>query len=276
LASELLTLFVFLQSLRLFGLPPAYVLLYWLNPLVIFETFSRGHMDALLVTPLLLCCLAVRRGAPGLAGAALGLAAAIKVWPLMLLPIFLRRFAGAPRAVALVLAATTIVFVLLTLPLLTSINLSHSGLSAYAAEWQRDAFLFRLIESTLAAIGFGEGGAARLVVAGLVGIAAIGLALPTDREGRHAPRRALGLILILLALSPTAYSWYAIWAFALLPLVPSLGAALLAAGGALYLLSFPNALTGTQAPLLLLSLQIFVPALIHFASNRHARSAGHA
>ena len=96
------------------------------------------------------------------------------------------------------------------------------------------------------------------------------LALRPDAQAAHAPARALTLVMILLALSPTAYPWYVIWAAALLPLAPSLGAALLAAGGAIYLLRFPNALTGAEPPFLMLGAQIALPLAVHLMMRRRA------
>ncbi len=264
------TLWLLLRALAAFGAPASLSLLYWLNPLVIAQTFSTAHMDALIAPPLIAAFLAARTGRPALAGAALGLAAGIKLWPLLLAPILFRRFLLAPWALARAVAATTTVSVILLAPLFLAAGASDSGLAAYASEWRRGAFLFVLMEQVAALVTVDADAFARLAAAGLCGAAALVLALRPDAQAAHAPARALTLVMIILALSPTAYPWYAVWGAALLPLAPSLGAALLAAGGAIYLLRFPNALTGAEPPFLLLGAQIALPLAVHLMMRRRA------
>ena len=256
------------RILPAFGLAPAWLLLYWLNPLVIAQTFSGAHMDALIVPPLIAALWASRRARPGLAGAALGLAAGIKLWPLALAPILLRRFAGNGRALALALAAMTVVAAISWAPMLASADQRDSGLFVYAAEWTRNAFVFAAIEQAFGVFMTDPGAPARLVVAARAAAAAIALAAKPDSDGALAPARALTFVMILLALSPTAYPWYVIWAAAFLPFAPSLGAALLAAAGAIYMLRFPNALTGETPPVLLLGAQTALPLAIHLYTTR--------
>jgi alpha-1,6-mannosyltransferase len=262
------TLLLLLRALAAFALPPSFSLLYWLNPLVIAQTFSGAHMDALIAGPLIAAFLAARAGRPAFAGGALGLAVGVKIWPLLLAPIIFRRFLRAPRALALAAGAAGLTSLILLAPLLLAASATDSGLFAYATEWQRGAFLFVLMEKAAAIVGVDGGAAARLAAATLCGGAALLLGRTPDDEGRRAPARALTLVMILLALSPTAYPWYAVWAAALLPLSPSLGAALLAAGGAVYMLRFPNSLTGTAPPFLLLGAQIALPLAIHLLMRR--------
>lgn len=262
------TLFLLWRALAAFGAPASLSLLYWLNPLVIAQTFSAAHMDALIAPPLIIAFLAARRAMPALAGGALGLAVGVKLWPLLLAPILFRRFLRAPRALAIAVAATAASSAVLLAPLLLAAPASDSGLAAYAAEWRRGAFLFVLIEHFAAAFAADAGALARVAAAMLCGGAAFFLAGRPDDEGKLAPARALTLVMILLALSPTAYPWYVIWAAALLPLAPSLGAALLAVGGAIYMLRFPNDLTGSEPPFILLGAQIALPLAVHLAMRR--------
>lgn len=272
LAAESVSLLLLLRVLPAFGVAAAWSLLYWLNPLVIAQTFSGAHMDALIVPPLLTALWAARRAKPGLAGAAIGIAAGIKLWPLALAPILLRRFAGNARALARALAAMALVAALSLAPLLAGAKESDSGLFAYTAEWTRNAFLFAAVEQALGAFMADPGALARIVIAALTAAAAIALALKPDSDGALAPARALTFVMILLALSPTAYPWYVIWAAAFLPFAPGAGAALLAAGGAIYMLRFPNSLTGDAPPFLLLALQTAVPLAVHlYTAQRGAR-----
>jgi hypothetical protein len=264
-----------LRVLPAFGFAAFWSLLYWLNPLVIMQTFSGAHMDALLVPPLLAALWAARTARPALAGAALGLAAGIKLWPLALAPILFRCFAARPRALAISGAATAVVAAASLAPLLASAGHGNSGLSAYAADWARNAFVFAALEQGIGTLGADPGALARAIAAGLVGAVALALALKPDSGAAFAPARALTFVMVLLVLSPTAYPWYGVWAAALLPFAPSLGAALLAAGSAVYLLRFPNALTGAEPPFLLLGLQTALPLAVHlYAERLRTRRAG--
>lgn len=268
LVVEASSLVLLARVLPAFGLAPAWSLLYWLNPLVIAQTYSGAHMDALIVPPLIAALWAARRARPGLAGAALGLAAGIKLWPLALAPILLRRFAGSARALAPALAAMTAVAALSWAPILASADHRDSGLFAYAAEWTRNAFVFAAIEQAFGVFMTDPGAPARLGVAALAAAAATALALKPDKDAALAPARALTFVMILLALSPTAYPWYVIWAAAFLPFAPSLGAAMLAAASAIYMLRFPNALTGEAPPFLLLGAQTALPLAVHLYTMR--------
>lgn len=273
LASEAAALLLLLRVLPAFGVAAFWSLLYWLNPIVIMQTFSGAHMDALIVPPLLAALWAARKARPLWAGAALGLAVGIKLWPLALAPILFRCFAPDARALTAALAAMAGVAALSLAPLFLGIGESESGFAAYASEWARNAFLFAVLEQAIGAFTADPGGPARVIAAALVGAAALVLARRPDREAEFAPARALTFVLVLLALSPTAYPWYAVWAAAFLPFAPSLGAALLAAGGAIYMLRFPNALTGAEPPFLLLALQTAVPLAIHlYTQHRGARA----
>lgn len=268
LFSEAAALMILLRVLPAFGIAGFWSLLYWLNPVVITQTFSAAHMDALIVPPLLIALWAARMARPCLAGAALGLAAGVKLWPLALAPIVLRRFTGAPRALAAAMAAMAVIAAASLAPLLMSVTQSDSGLFAYAAEWRRSAFAFALIEGAASVIASDPGALARATVALLVAGAAIALAWKPDKDAERAPARALTFVMLLLLLSPTAYAWYVIWAAAFIPFAPTAGASLLAAGAAIYPLRFPNALTGAAPPFLLLGLQIAAPFALHLFSTR--------
>lgn len=268
LIAEAVSFALLLLVLRAFGRRPELALLYWLNPLVILQTFSAVHMDALIVPPLLLALLAARHARPGWTGAALGLAAAMKIWPLALLPIFGRRFIRMPLAMLRATAAMAIVAIICLAPLLARIGESDSGLFAYATGWVRNAFVFASLEQALSVVTIDPGGAARVMTAILAATIVLVLTIRADPDAARTPMRALTFVMFLLALSPTAYPWYGIWAAVFLPFAPTLGAALLAAGAGIYVLRFPNALTGEGVPFLWLALQTAVPLLLHLLERR--------
>ncbi len=85
LVAEALTLFMLVLILREVRLPQSLVLIYAWNPLVIYELFHSGHIEGLMLPPLLAFVYFFLRSQPMRAGAALGLAAAIKFVPALLL-----------------------------------------------------------------------------------------------------------------------------------------------------------------------------------------------
>ncbi len=268
LVCEAVSLFLFLRVLPAYGAPAHWALFYWLNPLVIVQTFSAAHIDALVVPPLLAMLWAARLGKPGLAGAALGLAVGVKLWPVLLAPLVLRRVITQWRQAAILLAVTGAVSLVLLAPLMLAAGNSESGLAAYAAEWRRNAFAFDAIERLVSMVAADAGAAARAIVIALCCGASFWLARRPDRDSAHLPSRALTLVMVVLALSPTAFPWYGVWAAAFLPFAAGLGPALLATGAAIYVLRFPNDLTGASLPFLLLGLQVAAPLAVHLLEQR--------
>jgi len=94
-----------LLLLRAAGLPPARVLIYAWNPLVVWEFAGGAHIDAAAAGLSALAILAAVRLRPALAGAALGLAVLCKLLPAALFPALWRRWdLRTPLACAVVIA----------------------------------------------------------------------------------------------------------------------------------------------------------------------------
>ncbi len=85
LGADALTLLLLLLLLRQVGLPQSHLLIYAWNPLIIYELFSSGHLESFMLPPLLAFTYFFLRGQLVQAGAALGLATAIKFVPALLL-----------------------------------------------------------------------------------------------------------------------------------------------------------------------------------------------
>jgi len=85
LAADAATVFLLLLILKHLGLPASRILVYAWNPLLIYELFHSGHLEAFMM-PLAVCFiyLLLRERAIG-AGTVLGLAAAVKLVPVFLL-----------------------------------------------------------------------------------------------------------------------------------------------------------------------------------------------
>ncbi|MGH7773999.1 MAG: hypothetical protein ACREQA_17385 [Candidatus Binatia bacterium] len=85
LGADALTLLLLLLLLKEVGLPQSHLLIYAWNPLIIYELFSSGHLESFMLPPLLAFTYFFLRGQLLRAGAALGLATAIKLVPALLL-----------------------------------------------------------------------------------------------------------------------------------------------------------------------------------------------
>lgn len=196
-------------------------LLLWLwSPLVVLEVAWSGHVEPLGILPMVAAAWwAGRAGGSGhprdtrmdgggggagggaprrrslLGGAALGLAISVKLAPAAGLPALLRR--NGWRAAALALAVPALLY----LPFLDAGNDLFAGLAAYAARWEFDAGIFRLLAETLG------GRPARIVAAAVVAAVALTAA------GRRWPlgRALYWCFGVALLLSPTLHPWYVLW-----------------------------------------------------------------
>jgi alpha-1,6-mannosyltransferase len=85
LGADALTILLLLLMLKRLHLPFSRVIIYAWNPLLIYELFWSGHLESFMLPPLLGSIYLFLRGRMLAAGAALGLATAIKLVPMFLL-----------------------------------------------------------------------------------------------------------------------------------------------------------------------------------------------
>lgn len=236
LGVELGALWLLFKTLSAYGREPFWVLLYWLNPMLVYSVYNAGHMDIILV-PFLIAALYLVKKRPLWASFALGLAAAVKIWPLILGPVLLREHR---KSLAFYIGGGVIMGVLALLlltPMLVSLG-ENSGLQAYTSGWQRSSFLFGYLESGLAATSENAGRLARILVAALITMLALWLAFRNTNDETHLPAYLMVIPLCLYLLSPTGYPWYILWFLPFLPFLPLYGAALLTVTVALYYVRF--------------------------------------
>lgn len=257
-AADVATFALLAIALAAFGRPSVWALLYWLNPIVIVQTYVASHMDVLIGPFLIGAILLMRRGAPLLSGAALAGAVGVKIWPLVLVPLFMRA-SGGMRSAALFASAALGFSAIFLLPMLTGLGEARSGLAAYSENWTRNAFLFTIVESVIGKFAAEPGFLSRIVCAGVVVVAAVYASFRHGAGPQALPALAFGVIAILFFLSPTGYPWYAIWLMLLAPFAPGYGIALLSVTLPLYALRFPNPLTDGEPGLIILALQFLPP-----------------
>jgi len=155
-----------------------------------------GHHDSLAIVTLVLTGLLIICHRPALSIASLALSTLSKYFPALLLPVFLKRTRWAYGGVF------GAIVVLVYLPYARAGPRLFKGLSDYAAGWEGNDSLFRLIRLA------GNSKAQAELVAGLLVLGLLSYAL---RKRMHVLEASLFLIAGLLFLSPNAFPWYFTW-----------------------------------------------------------------
>lgn len=228
LAFEIVTVALLFGVLAHVGRSPLWIIVYWWNPIVIFEFSNAAHMDAILL-PFLLGALlfALKNRFAVAAMVCLAVATAVKLWPVLLLPTFIRSIARRPTAVIAALVFTVMTIGLLW-PFMAAAFDGDAGLRAYGVSWQRNAALFHVLlgwlRGFLDSIGYFNLDAGRILRTGM-GAVVILIALGLNRRPAADPealvRRLIIVVAALLLLGPTLYPWYYTWMVPFLAIVPS-------------------------------------------------------
>ncbi|HAH09261.1 MAG TPA: hypothetical protein DCL54_01545 [Alphaproteobacteria bacterium] len=236
LLCDLLGFLITLRLLTALSLPRLWVVFYWWNPLTLAQVYNHLHFEVMLFPAILGALYFSASGLRTAAAAALALAAGIKVWPALMLGPLLWQDRERVMVMAARAAMASAIIGILLLPLLATALERDSGLGAYASRWLFNDPLLALLAG-LAPEGAGQ----TLFRATLAGVAA-GTALWVSyrtAQGPHALAQACFLIaLVVFALSPAKFPWYALWLAPFLALIPSLPVAALMATMPIYYLWF--------------------------------------
>lgn len=217
-AFDLLTILLLMELLRLLGLPAGRAILYAWNPLVVFELASSGHVDGLMLPFLLLCLIFWVRRRDGVAGASLGVAAAIKLYPALLMPALVLR-----RGSRLLLGAGAVV-VLLYLPYVWTAGprvlgflpqyLSDPGERFNSGPGYLIADSLGSLSPYLAQVPFG-----------LFAIVLLAVGLRGTHRGDKSLHAVVAEALLLfgtfVTFAKTVHPWYLLWVLPLLAIRPS-------------------------------------------------------
>ena len=203
LASVALILFLLAATQE----PLQRVLIYAWNPAVLIAFAASGHNDSLATMMLLAAILFIIGRRQALSIAFLALAALSKLFPVFLLPAFLKRtrwsYTGIFGGVVL----------LGYLPFLKVQGHLFLGLSDFAAGWEGNDSLFRLLR-----LAGNSQGQVELVA----GVLLLGLIIYTLKMRTDLFRAGLIILSGLLMLSPNAFPWYFTWIVPFLCFVPNL------------------------------------------------------
>ena len=206
---DLLTVLIVRQVLRIIGSPPAWLLLYAWNPLLIKVVAASGHVDVLAGLFLALTAYLLLRRAYLPAAAALAGAALVKLGPFLLLP-FLAKRIGWRRS----LLAPLLMFVGY-LPFLRSGHAIFAGFAAFARDWEFNSAFFLVMRWLAHPFAKDPSFTARIVGA----LAIVGCTFwawtRDDSQPGSFPGVASFLLGALILFSPTVMPWYLVW---LLPL----------------------------------------------------------
>ncbi|WP_152981494.1 glycosyltransferase 87 family protein [Hymenobacter sp. AT01-02] len=210
LAAEIATAVLLLALLRTLRLPTRLALLYLLNPLVVVELTGNLHFEAVVITFLLLMFWLLGRNRVGLAGGALGLAAAAKLLPLLVVPLLVRRLGWKQFIVFGSVAGG--VLLLLFVPFLSAQLLSNIGrsLNLYFRNFEFNAsvyYLLRPIGEWLT--GWNQIARIGPALALTTAIGSLALAgLERVPSWRTLFTSALGLLTLYFLLATTVHPWY--------------------------------------------------------------------
>ena len=209
--------------LRGFGQPPARMLLYWLNPLIVIEIVGNIHFEGAMICFLLLALYLLSRSAYGKAGAAMAIAIGSKLLPLMLLPFLLRRlWRGAFWRFFLVLGAGLL---LLFLPLLVGsgrVDGFGESLDLYFRKFEFNASIYYLLrEYGFYELGYNQIARFGPLLARVTALVILIVALSEERtDWRSLPGKWLGAFVIYLLCATTVHPWYLSVPIALCCLTP--------------------------------------------------------
>lgn len=217
LCAEMLGLIALIGLLRAVGEDPLWSLVYWWNPVVIVHVANGAHVEALLVPFLLAALWAMTRQRAMIAAVALSIAAAIKLWPLLLLPSLLSASKDATLNRRAVVLGFTLAGLLLW-PQLRHFE-SDSGLTVFATQWVRNAFVFPWLVNAwevLVPQSAHADRAARLTVLVVVLLLSLRNAIAGPADARIWAQRWGTCIAALFLLAPTGCPWYFIGVIPLL------------------------------------------------------------
>jgi alpha-1,6-mannosyltransferase len=214
LAFELAGALLLLRLLRDSRLPRERILIYLWHPLTLWEFAGSGHVDAAIVTFVVLALWARRREQAWLTGSALAAAALVKFFPAVLFPALYRRW---DWKMPLAAAATVI---LAYLPFIGFGGAVLGFLPGYLREegLQSGAgfFLWSLLGSVAPLEHAGSAPYLAVAAAALLALAVHSLFAAEDRY----PASALTLSVATMVLLSPHYPWYFAWIVPLICLTP--------------------------------------------------------
>lgn len=224
LLGDIVLLFFLIKILLELKLPPSFVAIYWLNPIVLNEFFNGAHYDlfALLFTAISLYFFL--RNEPITASITLALAVGFKLWPVLLFPFYLRQMLNnKSKLIAIVLAFSIFVLVIF-IPVLRAGWDENQGFIKYAANWINNAGFYTLLKDSIEIITklfniyhVCADCVARWITIGIIFFTVLWLIRKAATDNQDLVNKILIVIAVMFLISPTQFPWYYTWL--ILPLV---------------------------------------------------------
>jgi hypothetical protein len=214
LAFELAGVLLLLRLLRDSRLPRERILIYAWHPLTLWEFAGSGHVDAAVVTFVVLALWARRREAAWLSGSALAAAALVKFFPAVLFPALYRRWDWKmPLAAAVTVIVAYLPFIGAGRALLGFLPgyLQEEGLQSGAG-----LFLWNLLRSVPL---LEHAGLALYLAMAAAALLALAVHSVLTAEGRYLAS-ALTLAVATMVLVSPHYPWYFAWIVPLICFTP--------------------------------------------------------
>ena len=214
LAFEMAGVLLLLRLLRDSRLPPGRILIYAWHPLTLWEFAGSGHVDAAVVTFVVLALWARRREAAWLSGSALAAAALVKFFPAVLFPALYRRWDWKmPLAAAVTVIVAYLPFIGAGRALLGFLPgyLQEEGLQSGAG-----LFLWNLLRSVPL---LEHAGLALYLAMAVAALLALAVHSVLTAEGRYLAS-ALTLAVATMVLVSPHYPWYFAWIVPLICFTP--------------------------------------------------------
>jgi hypothetical protein len=214
LAFEVAAVLLLLRLLRDLRLPRERILIYAWHPLALWEIAGSGHVDAAIVTFLVLALWARRRQAAWLAGCALAAAALVKFFPAVLFPALYRRWDWKMPLAAAITAMVAYA------PFLGAGNAVLGFLPGYLQEeGLRSGAGFFLWSLANSAAPLEHVGPALYLALAAAALMALGVRSLFATEDRYLAAAVTLAVATTVLLSPH-YPWYFLWMVPLVCLAP--------------------------------------------------------
>ncbi|MCF8412382.1 MAG: glycosyltransferase 87 family protein, partial [Melioribacteraceae bacterium] len=209
-----------------FSISKKFIIIYWLNPILLHEIYNSGHMDILILPFVLLSILLYYKKRVFLSATFVAIAAAVKVWPIIIFPFLNRGDFSFNRVMksGLVLAFLLVVFYL---PMFLNNFGNDLGIVKYSQSWYNNDAVFHIIIyltrffSDIFSLKLTcPHCSARYVVLAIYVIIFVFLLLKKPESEVQMFRFFTLAVIWMFLISPTQFPWYYIWLLPFLVITP--------------------------------------------------------
>lgn len=246
LVFDCMAAFLLLKILLRAGLPQQYLAIYWINPLLLKETYNSLHMDVILIPFLLMTLYWVSANKHLRAGIAMVVAIGCKLWPLILIPTLIRHQTPAFKKLVIAISCSAFLLLVIGWPMLAAVQSgSSSGFYAYGERWEMNDALFMFFDWTIQTLAVpfdASKNTTDWIVRAVVGGLLLTWTLWNVRtQSATVPELANRWVLItgaLFMLSPTQFPWYYVWILPWITIAPRYSMLILTVMLPMYYLKF--------------------------------------